>query len=615
MGGWIENGSDSDKSPKGDHYRPLDDFRAPGNGRNEYVLKNLYIYFWRWATWKVFNADQALADGDVGVVCYITTSGYLRGPGFKGMREYLRRTTSEGWIIDVSPEGMRPDVSTRIFPGVQQPLAIAMFTRRANCDPNVPAPVHYTALHGTRVEKYADLAKLGLDDEHWRDARTDWQAPFTPAAESAWDDFPAVNDLLPWSSPGVKGNRTWIIAPAVDVLKRRWGGLRQASSENSPAYFKDSGGSRLDQPKSPLPGSDVEQDTAQPLASQFPQSPAIVRYGFRFLDRQWIIADHRVIDRARLHLWAARRDGQVFVIEQHAEAIDNGPGLVFSALIPDMHHFNNRGGRTLPLLHPGGRANLAKGLLGALSTLAGLPITADDVVAYMAGVTSHPGFTARFTDELTTPGVRVPITADPELFNLAVSLGKEVVWAHTYGAAFPDAAAGRPSDDVRFSPDDERRVANLAAVDSMPSAMAYDPATQLLELGDGTFGPVPQEAWEYTIGGKNVLRSWFNYRKASPTGRKSSPLDDVNADSWPVEWTSELLDLLSVLARLVEVHTKQAVLLEQILAGPIVSRNMLAGTGVTWPGGDKDPQRRPDYLSKREDFESTDDGQMGFTFA
>jgi hypothetical protein len=65
----------------------------------------------------------------------------------------------------------------------------------------------------------------------------------------------------------------------------------------------------------------------------------------------------------------------------------------------------------------------------------------------------------------------------------------------------------------------------------------------------------------------------------------------------------------------VEVHTKQAVLLEQILAGPIVSRNMLAGTGVTWPGGDKDPQRRPDYLSKREDFESTDDGQMGFTFA
>ncbi|MGN7157910.1 type ISP restriction/modification enzyme [Dietzia cercidiphylli] len=615
MGGWIENGSDSDKTAKGDHYRPLDDFRAAGNGRNEYVLKNLYIYFWRWATWKVFNANQALADGDVGVVCYITTSGYLRGPGFKGMREYLRRTTSEGWVIDVSPEGMRPDVSTRIFPGVQQPLAIAIFTRRADCDSNVPAPVHYTALKGTRLEKYAGLADLGLDDEHWRDARLDWQAPFTPAAESAWDDFPAVNDLMPWSSPGVKGNRTWIIAPTCAVLKHRWNALKQAPPEDRPAHFKESRDARFDRGKKPLHGEDVERDTELPLALSFPESPTVVRYGFRFLDRQWIIADHRVLHSASPHLWAARRAGQVFVIEQHAKPLTTGPGLVFSALIPDMDHFKgSEGGRALPLVHPGGLPNLAKGLLAALSTLAGQAVTANDVVAYMAGVTSHPGFTARFADELTTPGVRVPITTDPELFDLAVLLGKEVVWAHTYGASYFDAAAGRPANDVRFPSGDERRVVNLTAVESMSAAMTYDPDAQSLDLGGGTFGPVPTAVWEYTVGGKNVLRSWFNYRKASPTGRKSSPLDDVNVDSWPVEWTAELLDLLSVLTRLSGLHTRQAALLDQILAGPVASRDMLAATGVVWPDGDKDPQRKPDYSTKRTDFESTDDGQMGFTF-
>ncbi|MDV8003048.1 type ISP restriction/modification enzyme [Rhodococcus sp. IEGM 1408] len=614
MGGWIENGSDSDKTTKGDHYRPLDDFRAAGNGRNEYVLKNLYIYFWRWATWKVFNTNQALADGDVGVVCYITTSGYLRGPGFKGMREYLRRTTSEGWIIDVSPEGMRPDVPTRIFPGVQQPLAIAIFTRRADCDQQTPAPVHYTALHGTRTEKYTALASLGLDDEHWRPTRTDWQSPFTPAADSAWDDYPSVNDLLPWSSPGVKGNRTWIIAPAVDVLKRRWNSLRNSLSEIRPVLFKDSRDSHLDRAKSPLPGHDVERTTEKSLTSHIPALPTMVSYGYRFLDRQWIIADHRVIDQARPHLWAARRKNQVFVIEQHAEAIDDGPGLVFSALIPDMHHFNNRGGRALPVLHPGGRPNLATGLLDAMSTLAGRPVKITDAVAYMAGVTSHPGFTMRFADELTTPGVRVPITTDPERFERAISLGNEVVWAHTYGAVLADVEAGRPIGDVRFPPGDERRLANLTAVASMPTVMTYDPGAQILELGGGTFGPVPEAAWDYTVGGKNVLRSWFNYRKASPTGRKSSPLDDVNADSWPVEWTAELLDLLSVLSRLVEVHVKQAVLLEQILAGPVASRDMLSATGVVWPTGDKDPQRKPDYSTKRKNFEATDDGQMGFTF-
>ncbi|MBB4932849.1 hypothetical protein F4561_003669 [Lipingzhangella halophila] len=43
------------------------------------------------------------------------------------MRRYLRTTYSDG----VSPEGMQPDVPTRVIPGVQQPLAIAMFVRRA----------------------------------------------------------------------------------------------------------------------------------------------------------------------------------------------------------------------------------------------------------------------------------------------------------------------------------------------------------------------------------------------------------------------------------------------------------------------------------------------------
>lgn len=93
----------------------------------------------------------------------------------------------------------------------------------------------------------------------------------------------------------------------------------------------------------------------------------------------------------------------MFVIEQHAQPISDGPGVVFSALVPDMHHFNNRGGRALPVLHPGGRPNVAHGLLGALSTITGHELTPADLAAYIAGVAGHPAFTERFTDELETP--------------------------------------------------------------------------------------------------------------------------------------------------------------------------------------------------------------------
>ncbi|WP_432794497.1 type ISP restriction/modification enzyme [Rhodococcus ruber] len=514
LGGWIENGSGADP------YRPLDDFRADGNGRTEYVLKNLYVYFWRWATWKVFDANADLPEGDTGVVCYITTSGYLRGPGFKGMREYLRRTVSEGWIIDVSPEGIRPDVATRIFPGVQQPLAIALFVRRPDCDRDVPATIHYTAVHGRRADKYAALATLHLTGPEWRLARTTWQASFTPAADTAWDDYPAVNDLLPWTAPGVKANRGWVYAPGPSILKDRWTRLRV---ETDPAtrltLFKDSRDSALTKGKSPLPGHDTAQNTTSPLNQQIPTEPAIVQVGYRSFDRQWLIADHRVIDQARPPLWSARIPGQIFVVEQHSKPLRDGPGLVFSALIPDMDHFKgSEGGRVLPLLHPGGRPNLARGLTGTWSLLVGHPVSAVEVIAYVAGVVAHPAFTERFTDELTTPGIRVPLTTVPELFDRAVDLGRQVLWLHTYGRACPDPAAGRPAGDIRLPTGDPSRIINLTGVQTMPETIEYDADTGTIFLGGGSFGPVAPAVWEYTVGGKNVIRSWFNYRKKTPTG-------------------------------------------------------------------------------------------------
>ena len=53
------------------------------------------------------------------LLAVFSTSGYVIGPGFRAMREYLRRTCSAGWIIDLTPEGQTPPVPTRVFPGVR----------------------------------------------------------------------------------------------------------------------------------------------------------------------------------------------------------------------------------------------------------------------------------------------------------------------------------------------------------------------------------------------------------------------------------------------------------------------------------------------------------------
>ena len=120
-------------------------------------MRNLYVYFWRWATWKAFGADRAQSEQEVeaardrdGVVCYITAAGFLNGPGFEKMRADLRRDCSEIWVIDCSPEGHQPPVPTRIFEGVQQPVCIVLAARPPGTDAT-PARVRFTALPTARA--------------------------------------------------------------------------------------------------------------------------------------------------------------------------------------------------------------------------------------------------------------------------------------------------------------------------------------------------------------------------------------------------------------------------------------------------------------------------------
>jgi Type ISP C-terminal specificity domain/N-6 DNA Methylase len=582
QGGWVERGNPSTAAP-------LDRFRLAGNGRMEYVLKNLYIYFWAWATWKVFDAHN---DHRHGVIAFITTSGYLKGPGFKGMRRYIRRACSEGWIIDVTPEGMRPPVSTRVFRGVQQPLAIGIFVRRADTDPDTPASLHYTKVTGLRADKYRQLAEFTLDSPQWRKVRTDWEAPFTPAADSAWDDYPALGELFPWVAPGMKPNRTWVYAPSPDILRRRWAVLiGETDHDRKRELLKVTDGRDLDSEVQPLPRGYHHRKT---IGEETGDCPEPRRVAYRSFDRQWVIPDHRLIDRPRSELWDAERAGQVYINEQHSQPIESGPAITLAALLPDMHYFNGRGGRVLPMLHPDGSPNLAPGLTIELANQLGISVTVQDLTAYVAAVTSHAAFTARFLDELATPGVRVPITRDPQLFTQAVSLGDTLLWAATYGTAAADPEQGRPAGTITFPQGDDRRVTNLTPVaDQLPEMITYEEATQRLHVGAGTFGPVTPRMWEYEVSGMNVIRHWFGYRKANPSGKKTSPLDDIYTDQWPHEWVTEFNELLTALRRITDLEPDQAALLDRILNGPVITAAELSTAGVKFPATAKD--RKPHY--------------------
>jgi len=253
------------------------------------------------------------------------------------------------------------------------------------------------------------------------------------------------------------------------------------------------------------------------------------------------------------------------------------------------------------MVHAGGAPNVPPLLLSVVGDRLGHSVSIEDLVAYVAGCVAHPGFTPRFAGELVTPGIRVPLTTDQELWEATVGVGREVVWLHTYGERFADDLAGRPKSVIRYPAGDPRRPLNTVAFPAspLPTTIHHDLATEILHVGDGQFAPVPAAVWEYDVGGMQVVKKWFSYRKANPGGRRSSPLDDIHAERWPHEWTTELLDLLTVLRRLVELEPQQADLLEQILAGPQITVGDLTASGVfPVPATARRPHRHaPDLFS------------------
>ncbi len=117
--------------------------------------------------------------------------------------------------------------------------------------------------------------------------------------------------------------------------------------------------------------------------------------------------------------------------------------------------------------------------------------------------------------------------------------------------------------------------------EDFPDTLDYDPEKQRLLVGHGYIENVSSQTWAYEISGKHVLTQWFSYRKLHRERpiigdrRPPSELNDIQANHWLPEYTSELLNVLNVLALLVELETVQAKLLDRICVGPLLSQEAL----------------------------------------
>lgn len=587
-GGWVRWGDEglAEQAILNDFTEPA---KLAGHGGHLKNLYNLYVYFWRWAMWQVFEASPSGVRPDPGVIAFVTASSYLRGDAFVGMREMLRRLCHEVWVIDLGGEGRGTRPDGNVF-NIQTPVAICIALRLGPKDTGTPAAVRYVSIHGTREDKYAQLATIrSVKDLKWKTCPTAWPAPLRPATAGTYSKWPMLTDLMPWQQSGVMIGRLWPIAPDRDTLARRWRRLRLAEPAARAGLLKNSptGRKATDTPLA-LHG----QAKRLPSIERMPRTAtpeAISRFAYRPFDRHDLIADARVIDRPGPSLWRSWSDRQIAFGTLVTQPLGRGPAVLAMEAIPDKHHFRGSfGGKdVLPLYRDaaGTEPNILPNLLPRWGQRLKRSITPEAFAAYMYALLGHSAFVERFWDELEDRQLRVPLTLDSGLFDRAVALGSRLISLHTYGERFNDR--NRKSKSIPRGRARCTEPISDKPVD-YPTSFAYIESSRVLRIGTGAVAPIAPGVWGYEVSGLKVIASWLGYRMRRRKGRESSPLDAIHPKRWPRAFTDELLQLLWVIEHTLAMQPELTELLDAVCAGQVLPASAVPAV----PVGLRKPPRR-----------------------
>ncbi|MCS0602029.1 DNA methyltransferase [Streptomyces sp. LP11] len=332
------------------------------------------------------------------------------------------------------------------------------------------------------------------------------------------DDAPPLADLMPWSVAPPRPGRAWPTAPDPACLRARWDALLKAEGPGREALFEPTRARTVHSAVGQLPGRAAGTERLARAEGPCAEPVRVLAAPF---DEQWLIPDHRLLDAARPELWRVADAHQVFTVETP----DDDTPLLATSHVPLL-----RTGRVRPLYRrPGGaEPNLAPGLVDHLADRLGERPTAPDVLAWILAA--------------VRPDHTVPLTDDPGEWAAGVDVGRRALWLMRRDGERPKLPGGR-------------RPYVRAPLPSRPGALRYDREEETLHLDEGRVSPVPPGAWDHQVAGVPVLEAWFAARTAPA---EPGTLAAIRPPVWPQAWTSELLELVTVLSLLAELRPLRA---------------------------------------------------------
>lgn len=497
------------------------------------ALSDDYAKFIRYGQYSIESAGA-------GVLGLITNNGYLDGPLFRDMRSSMHSVFSEIFISNLHGDSRKlalpPDgqADENVF-DIQQGVAIGIFTR-------TPGEVgsrcfSYQSIWGSRAERYAQLHSsysIRSGFEETKPTKPHWL--FIPLSIDRQAEFAAYWHLYDVFGTGdrqsdnhkcygagfVTQQDTFAIAHSVEELADNITDFLEplASKEELWSRYKFCSTDQwnYDRAREELKNVDVEGKVACCL--------------YRPFDWRFTLFDRNVCTIVRSRI-TSQFDGspKCFGLLTTRRATRLPYNNVFVTVYPSEYKVASHDRNTIvfPLwihcdrVEDGGmfnddrRANFNPKFLSALSAQrvqvsdANWPeaaehvATSESVFFYVYGILSSPAYRNRYGEFLMVDFAHVPIPKSPELFQSISELGERLVGFHLLHSE--DLATNAP-----------RFVGNVGATIEQ---ITYSESIVWINKKAGYgFHGVPEEVWDFHIGGYPVCQKWLKDRRGRALSRE-----------------------------------------------------------------------------------------------